>query len=298
MKLQIGLTILLFQLLGLTLIADQESPAQLSIVIENDAAFYTDRNYTGGIFTTYQHKNSPISYTLGLEVYTPDSNSAIVDATDHPYAGWLYLKTQYEQLKRENILTKIALSLGTTGKNTFAHQIQNYIHELLGVGTFEGWDTQIPGKFGYSVDFSLKYLIPNLSKVTSDFNFQTSIELFTTLGNIKRLVGVGPEIKLGYNVATFSDRVDPNKHFRLYAYANIYMTYVTSNYLLEGNNGRTVPGGTYDIQLENTVRKWTKGLVLGYKSLDITIYATSISHEYTTQEIEDRYGGVSASWKF
>tara|TARA_E500000178_G_C16933579_1_gene712900 strand:+ start:118 stop:357 length:240 start_codon:yes stop_codon:yes gene_type:complete len=71
MKLQILLTILLFQLPSLTLIADQESPAQLSIVIENDAAFYTDSDYTGGIFTTYQHKNSSISYTLGLEVYTP-----------------------------------------------------------------------------------------------------------------------------------------------------------------------------------------------------------------------------------
>ena len=125
MKLQILLTILLFQLPGLTLIADQESLAQLSIVIENDASFNTDRDYTGGVFTTYQHKNSPISYTLGLEVYTPDSYSAIVDVTDHPYAGWLYLKTQYVQLERENILTKIALSLGTTGKNTFAHQIQN-----------------------------------------------------------------------------------------------------------------------------------------------------------------------------
>lgn len=277
---------------------NQISPAQLSIIIENDAAFDTDRDYTGGIFTTYRPRNSSLSYTLGLEVYTPNSNSAIVDVTDHPYAGWLYLKTQYAQLHGEKALSKIALSLGTTGRNTFAHQIQNYIHELLGVGTFEGWDTQIPGKFGYSLDLSLKYLVHSLSKNTNGFDVQTSIEGFTTIGNIKKLVGIGPEVKMGYNIDRFNDKVDPNQNFRLYAYANIYTTYVSSNYLLQGNNGRTVPGGTYDIELERNVCKWSKGIVIGYKSFDLTVYTTSISHEYTTQEIKDRYGGISASWKF
>lgn len=275
----------------------EKSPAQLTVIVENDSPFKSDRFYTSGNFVSFTPENSRFNFTLGIEIYTPE-DAQTIDVTDHPYAGWLYFRTQYNKLINQNLLSSIALSLGTTGRNSFAHDLQNIVHEILSRDQFKGWDSQIPGKFGYSLDLSLEQLIPILSRNADGLDIQTTITGLATVGNIKTAVAIRPEIKLGYNIDALSDKTSSNKQFRLYVFNNFEATYVKDNYLLEGNNGRFFGNESYDIHIKSKVYKWSTGLALGFRNAEIKVYKTKTTKRFGAQAMDDRYGGIDVSWKF
>lgn len=275
----------------------EEGAGQFSFTFENDAFYDTDKDYTDGVFLLYTPKNSRFNFTLAQEMYTPKERDANIYPEDHPYAGWLYLKTEYKKLLTENFLPKIALSLGVTGKDSYAEDAQDLVHELLDDHEYEGWKYQIPERKGYSFDLSLNYLIPSLSVDTSFLDFQTIIFAFGTVGNIKNLGGAGSEIKFGYNVDKFSDKISSDKNFKLYSFASLKTYAVDSNYLIEGNNGRTIDGITYDVKLEKQVSQWSFGVVTGLGNTELKMYAVQYTKKYEAQVGNDRYAGITLSWK-
>lgn len=163
----------------------------LSLYVENDLFFRTDRNYTSGVRLAWVSpdieeqlgdecipawvqpindavreifalRRSPANQrnmviTLGQAMYTPgDRTRSDLIREDRPYAGWLYLGLGYNERRGSpgaalERLDSLEVNLGVVGPLALARQTQDLIHDLRGFARFAGWDHQLSNEPGVQV---------------------------------------------------------------------------------------------------------------------------------------------------
>lgn len=203
----------------------------ISLYVENDLFFRTDRNYTSGIRLAWVSPDiedhvgdecvpawvQPINaavrdvfalrlapahqrnmvITLGQAMYTPgDRSRGDLIREDRPYAGWLYLGLGYNERRKAGSaverLDSLEVNLGVVGPLALARQAQHLIHDLRGFERFAGWDNQLRNEPGLQIVAERKHRARHGSgRADAIAHYGVS------LGNVATYANAGLELRWG-----------------------------------------------------------------------------------------------------
>lgn len=142
-------------------------PWSLTLRLENDQPFDSDRHYTSGAGVAFarcvadEEALWPAllrlpgldragllaqSYDLGQVMVTPaDITRPDPDPRDRPYAGLLYLGVSWQRLD-EHHYSALKLITGVVGPASLAKQTQKLVHRFTDSPQPRGWDRQLRGE--------------------------------------------------------------------------------------------------------------------------------------------------------
>ena len=117
---------------------------------------------------------------------------------DSPYAGWLGVDFSV-QTKDDDALNAAAIAIGTTGRNAFAREAQDLVHDLRGIPNFNGWHHQVPGEATLNAYFlQRRRFAPDPEN--DDFAVDGFWEWRLGLGNFLTEIGTGAVVRFGWNL--------------------------------------------------------------------------------------------------
>jgi hypothetical protein len=209
-----------------------------SFTFENDLFFGTDKYYTNGAQISVKNRKDERSdatkailtnvcafagcdsdvfkqseIRFGQLMYTPvNISNPLPQPTDRPWAGMLYLASDYEFLsKNKDVLTTITGQVGVIGPHSFADKTQTWIHKTFDAPKPLGWSNQIGGQLGLLIAIEKRYELNKISRNFSkksdeiwanddDIQVRTNGYWRFVGGNIMTNAGVGLKITVGKNL--------------------------------------------------------------------------------------------------
>jgi len=321
---------------GLPVGAGAESKAAedrwtVSLQIENDRFTRTDRHYTNGVrasFLSPEDRNYPeaiarlwdrlplpvdrdhrrIEFALGQSMFTPeDIGRTDLIRDDRPYAGWLYgsmALLSYEEGDNAD-LESLELDLGVVGPASLAEQTQIKWHALIGTRDPRGWDNQLDNEPGFVLSYSRKWrrLAPE-----TFLGMQVDLTPHATLnlGNVLTSAAVGATLRLGVDLPSDfgpprirpslpgSALFDPDKPWAWYLFAGFEGRYVLHNIFLDGNTFRD----SHSVDKEPLVGDFQAGAAVTVGRMRLAYIYVLRTREFKQQNLHDRFGVISLSFKF
>lgn len=135
-------------------------------------------------------------FTLGQQIFTPeDRERTTLDPNDRPYAGWLYAGFGYHTQTRER-MNSFEVNLGIVGPAALGQEAQDFIHDLRGFETFEGWDNQLENELGVQLVYEHKYRW-HRSALPHRWEHETILHGGGSLGNVATYLNAGVEYRIG-----------------------------------------------------------------------------------------------------
>jgi len=316
--------------------ADEDGlpPGTFTLTVENDRFVNTDRHYTHGtrfgwvsdkttggpdvvrdtldmLYPLADVSGGRIGFTLGQSIFTPEDTATrdlVLD--DRPYAGWLYgAVALYAEADwtgptghEYTTLDSVELSLGVVGPASYADEVQNGWHEIIGVSRANGWDHQLDNEPAVALFFERKWRPDPLE--VGGFEADLIPHLGGSLGNVFTLANAGITFRIGENLKTdfgppqirpaFSGpgAVSPDTDWAWYLFAGAQGNAVGRNIFLDGNTF----SDSHSVDSKPFVGDFQFGAALVFE--DVRIAAT---HVYRTREFEgqsqaDRFGIISLSY--
>ena len=211
---------------------DAEIPTELAreagvftIYFENDYFGGSDRHYTNGAklswlsadlsdwgqegwrkgfidflpFVNRPEGQKNFGLAVGQNIYTPqDTELAIPDPADRPYAGWSYVELTFIS-KTERIMDTIAFQVGMVGPHSYAEQTQAKVHEWINNEKPAGWDYQLEDEVGVNVVYERKWRL-YARAIGDSFGVDFIPHVGGSLGNVQTYANTGGTVRLGFNV--------------------------------------------------------------------------------------------------
>lgn len=190
-------------------------------------------------------KQHAISYRVAQAMFTPadiDVEELIVE--DRPYAGLLLWRASTHHFDHQ-LSQRYGLTLGVVGPASGAEQVQNAIHQLIGVNQAEGWDHQLANElvFALSTEQLRRMHQGNLSqKIEYDWILAGRADA----GTLHSELGIGLGFRFGRNLdssfagAGIMPTRNPNPmtwslRREWHTFINLYASYVFNDITLDGN---------------------------------------------------------------
>lgn len=187
-------------------ISQEKFSKEISFVTDNDLYVSTirDRYYTSGIFLSYrtlaQKKEQNLEkrifeWKIGHEMYTP--YKAIVTSVlkhDRPFAGYLYGSFGINRVYKNNQTLNTAIQIGVLGSNSYAEELQEFIHNIYDFKKAEGWEYQI--KNAFALNFNAEYLKTVLNSKNNYFDITWINKL--NLGSVYTNISSGFYTRIGF----------------------------------------------------------------------------------------------------
>jgi lipid A 3-O-deacylase len=252
-----------------------------------------------------------LEFMLGQSLFTPrDLTRANPDPRDRPYVGWLYGGVRLLQESGQRMLENLELEAGIVGRHAFGKEVQNDWHQLIQLRGAEGWRFQLRDEPGLLLAYERKWRLP----MTQFGNVGLDIvpELGASLGNVFTYADAGALVRfgrgLGVDYGPVHLRPSPSgtawfdgaaaralDGFGWYLYLGAQGRAVGRNIFLDGNSFRD----SRSVDKLPFVGDLVAGLSLYCADavrLDIT--AMQRSAEFHGQDHQDRFGGVTLSFRF
>lgn len=306
----------------------------LTFQLDNDLFANTDQDYTNGARLTYITGERSASDFTDMEswlrsvqtrapdiitgLYAPDDpvynygfslTQLMFTPTDfepmepppgqHPYVGWLAFGFSLHA-KDGNATNSVELSLGTTGKNAFAKETQDFVHSVRGIEKFNGWDSQMPSEPTVNLFLTQKRRLFNDEPTDSFFGVDGFGEWRVALGNYRTSADIGFVSRLGFNLPiAFSDpRLGPTSYSH-----NIFDTNETDSevWSVYGMFGARGSGILHDISLDGPLfRDFEMGIskkgFVGEAYLGGAVrfkkWELSYMHTFRSKEFEEQPNGA------
>lgn len=298
-----------------------------SVTYENDLFAGTDRYYTSGIQLDWRSPTfSPqpwlswlTSSTLlfpqggttrwgasfGQSIFTPgDTVRRVPDATDRPYAGWLYgslslisyTPTEYGSVE---------LQLGVVGPSALGRQAQNGVHNLRNLPRANGWDYQLKDELGANLIFSRQWRW-NQELGFGGISAGLVPSVTASIGNVHSYASAGVVMRFGSNLtADFgpprsrpaisgSAFFEPEDRFSWYAFAGLEGRAIARNMFLDGNTWQQGPS----VNRLPWVADASIGLVMMFNRVRLTTSYTFRTREFSAQPQAAQFGSISLSFRF
>ncbi len=209
-------------LLLLVIISDTVRSETLSVSIDNDGPFGTDRDYTSGfqlsyskafrsgnsllanyspvaLFTNPKQNTNKWRVTAGQKIWTPTYLTIYEPVpNERPYSGLLYIQGDIISLSQSSIHA-FAFLAGITGPRSYAEHSQATIHRAAGFESPKGWDNQIEEKSIINLAYSNNYRIA-YSGARDSLSHELSIPTRITAGNFRSEVAMGAIWRWGKNL--------------------------------------------------------------------------------------------------
>jgi hypothetical protein len=338
----------------------QEAPVRWLVQWDNDLLAGSDRNYTNGARVAYirnldgdqrthnflqnslrrvsgtgedaflgdyrYRDGGPSRFSWGMGVtqlmFTPeDSNALTAPDGERPYAGWLGLEFSLH-VKNQSSTSSVTLSLGTTGKNSYADDAQNWIHENISNSPlYQGWDSQVPGEMTVNLHFDHKHKLGWLaSERNAAFRLDGYMEWGAAIGNFRTDAYLGGLLRGGFNlpdtyttprvqIGSYGHRLfieDPHEpgnwgNFSAFGFIGARGSAVLHDISLDGPVFRDFDTG---VDREPLVGELLVGFGFKLYEVDISVSRTFRSDEFEGQDENQQYGSVqvrapwSAPWRW
>ena len=249
------------------------------------------------------------SWGTGLTqlMYTPENcNAPTTPAGERPYAGWLGIEFSLNTSDRDSV-SGITLSIGTTGKYSFAEETQEWVHvNISDSEVFRGWDSQVPGEATLNLHFDQKEKIRFLES-TSDWPIQLDgyYECGAALGNFRTNAYIGaftrvgyklpntyatPRVQLGsYGHALFKPENETDALFSFHGFAGLRGTAVLHDITLDGPLFRDFDE---TVESEPFVAELIFGIAARISRVDLSVSQTTRSDEFKGQTDDHRFGSI------
>ncbi len=256
-----------------------DDTTRFGVVEENDSiGFDTDKYYTQGI--EFTHLGSDVAadsgwagpfdalsdlgpfdasgagqvsrryeILLGQSMFTPaDTSREDPDASDRPYAGWLYGGVGLIQDTDRRRLDHLELLAGIVGPSASGKKVQNDYHQFIGVDESRGWDEQLEDEPGLMLSYERKWRL--LQPISEGLAVDAIPELGVTVGNVMTYAEAGGLLRFGKNLeADYGPaRIRPGLSgtpyfnsdyldgpFGFYVFAGTQVRLVARNIFLDGN---------------------------------------------------------------
>jgi lipid A 3-O-deacylase len=316
----------------------------ISLYTENDKYFAgTDRNYTNGFklsalstnLRSFKDWDIPrllrniadqvdnfieperepkLGLSFGQNIYTPtDIETTAYQATDRPYAAWLYLGAAFHNYRpayrRDNGSRGPARSdvfevnFGMVGPAAIGRQVQNLVHELLDISTAKGWANQIHNEPGLNLIYEAKWRFSSTDARDhwgADFIPHAGV----CLGNVFTYANAGAEVRFGYRlpddfgtnlIRPSGDSNSGHRHrFSVFVFAGTEARAIARDITLDGNSWRNSPS----IDKKPFVYDVVGGVGFGFTHWQLTYTQARRSREFEGQAEPQDFGSLSASYFF
>jgi lipid A 3-O-deacylase len=306
-----------------------EDCAHAAFIIENDKPSGRDQYYTNGFLFAWSSRAyeppewlAPITgqagrfvagenlrwgLSFGQKMYTPrDTRARIPDPNDRPYAGWLYGALTLIS-SGETQLSSVELQLGVVGPSALGEQVQNIVHDVIGVRRSRGWDTQIKDEPGVNLVFS-RQVRSNWATGIDGISAGVVPSFSASLGNVHTYAGAGAMLRIGNALeadfgpprvrpvsagSVFYER-DAGEGLGWYVFAGLEGRVVARDVTLDGNTWRD----SRSVDREWLVGDASAGVAVMYGGWRLTATYTVRSHEFETQREAAQYGSFSIARRF
>jgi len=297
-------------------ISDDRTEKELGLIQRGLRRFSGD-DESFGIFKQITNFEDPskIRYNYGFSLtqlmYTPEDFASFEQPVDQRrYAGWLGLGMSLH-VKDDQVLNSIEFTLGTTGPNSGAEHTQDFIHDLKGSETFNGWDNQIPNEITGDLSFVQKRRAPFFTRGNGAVSMDGLTQWGLRLGTFRTEAQVGGFFRVGYNLPSdFSDpRLSDTAYSHRYFGHDAAYTGNWSVYTLYGTMAHAVAhDATLDGPLfhhfetgnrrEPFVGEVFTGLGVRYKSVEVSYVHTWRTQEYREQVSDSNFGSLAMRIRF
>ena len=255
----------------------------LTFYLDNDLFTGTDRNYTNGVRASWisgERKVSDIGsvqrflrrlsgdrdsfelvkrmtgfedldevrYNFGFSLtqlmFTPVNDKFPGQPPgERPYAGWTGVGFSLHAMD-DRVLNSVQLSLGVVGPDALGEEAQDFVHDVIGVGKFNGWDSQVPNELTIGLHFGQKRRLDLHRKEWEEGSFRVDgvADWSVALGNFRTGVEAGLFFRAGHNLpADVSDpRLSETAYSHRYFRNSIEAEGRFSAYVLFGTRGKVV----------------------------------------------------------
>lgn len=320
------MTVMAIVCIAATPAAAAETPkgGTVSLVLENDVFYNSDRDYTSGVAIIVVPKDSAPppwalkfaralpwfpregsvrhGYAFGQNMYTP-ADITLVDPprSDRPYAGWLYA-TIGLAIETERRFDHLALSAGIVGPASLAEQTQKAVHKLIGSPEPRGWDTQLRNEPGVVLTYQRGWR--TLAVDSPDgFDFDLTTHLGGALGNVHTYANTGLTFRYGKNLSVDygPPRIQPSApgsiffapadKFAWYLFAGIEGRAVARNIFLDGNTFRD----SRSVDKEPFIGDLHFGLSFAWRDVRLSYTHVMLTHQFKGQTGRNEFGAISLS---
>ncbi|WP_158654731.1 MULTISPECIES: lipid A deacylase LpxR family protein [unclassified Helicobacter] len=293
-----------------------------SIITQNDSYFsvYIDRYYTTGQGLLYSSKEgsykfldflglvkgvSSFSVAINQSIYAPKDRKAIFpEYKSHPYGGYTNVGFFWHH-RSKDILENIGIRIGVTGRISFAQEVQDFVHGLIGSIILRGWDTQIHNEFILNGHYDWTYRY----KIADFWNFSLDMlpNVEFALGNANIYAKGGVVFRIGRNLETTflpqgiageNGGLNTGRVFKdgvgYYLFFGVNGGYVARKLFIQGNS--------FSSYQRADLIHWVGSLVAGISivsgRMSFTYQAVYTSKEFQKQDMAHGIGSLNFSWSF
>lgn len=182
---------------------EPEPKHHLRALFENDSVSGQDCNYTHGTRVDYAQllpSGNAWGLSLTQNIYTPEKHTSHGVARQHPYCGYLALGAGYMQ-RGEDFGCTTELQVGVTGRPSLAGQVQNGLHKIFHMDTWDGWHDQIRSEVTLQLtsrqDWRLRWLE---SSPAASWETDGLVYLRESLGTFNISGTMGVSFRIGHNL--------------------------------------------------------------------------------------------------
>lgn len=313
--------------------AGETEHGTLSVLVENDVFFDTDRDYTNGLMLSYTlgpdstpawlddaacalpFFDAPSGdcsgrqvrrvIELGQNIYTPtDITLPNPPLTERPYAGFLYLGLGFVTDDMEE-QQQLRLQLGVVGPASLAEETQTWFHGVIGAHRPRGWHTQLKNEPALVLTYERSW-----RGFRSGELFGLGVDLSPhaggAIGNVYDYVNAGAAVRVGLNLPQDfgPPRIDPSlpgssfhqpsPDLSAYLFAGVDGRAIGRNLFLDGNSF----AASRHVAKNPLVGDLEFGWVLAYERLQVAFTHVFRTKEYHTQPGVDQFGSVTVSYTF
>src|SRR5215471_2738308 len=249
-----------------------EKHGSLSLLVENDLFYDTDRDYTAGqqINYTTAPDDTPeglvdfahwlplltdkgdvrTTFEFGQDIFTPaDTLSVVPPTTQRPYAGYLYLGMML-LANTDTRLDQLEFQTGVIGPAALGRDAQAFVHSIWGIRKPAGWHYQLRNEPTLEITYQRSYKIIDPQSTLGHF-FDLEPHIGAAVGNVYDYVDGGALARLGINLnQDFGAplRMEPalpgssftiGDDFSAYIFAGVDGRALARNIFLDGNSFKT-----------------------------------------------------------
>lgn len=304
--------------------SDVPKTSVLTLMVENDLFYHSDRDYTNGIALAWGPSPEPTpdwalsiarlvpwfpkegevghGYAIGQNMYTPrDITVANPPPNDRPYGGWLY-GSMGMGIETGRQLDLVTLTLGVVGPASKAEQAQKAVHKIVGSPQPQGWDTQLKNELGILLTYQRSWralATTNLDGLAIDLTPDAGF----ALGNVYTYANTGLTLRYGKNLTMDYGpaRIQPStlgtgyfatkENFTWYLFTGYEMRAVARNIFLDGNTFQS----SRSVNKEPFVGDFQWGFVTVWRGVRMTYTHVVRTREFKTQGGNDQFGAFSIS---
>ena len=309
-----------------------EDKATLSLTIENDSFFGTDRYYTQGTRLQYMHRPNSVPTFIGntltnflplgmsvertrigvavaQEFYTPSHITGTAPIlTDRPYAGWIHGSIILRRFGAVDPIPGLAvqdefeMDLGVVGPESLSEETQKWWHNLWGYAQPRGWDNQLKTEPVFQFYLTRAYRFGVETK--NYWGLECIPHGKLALGSVYDYAEVGMTLRAGYNLPrdfirspleSFSTQPSDNPpSWSAYVFTGMDGRGVAHNMFLDGSNWRS----SQSIAKENLVADFRAGGAIRYKDIEFVVSAVHRTREFKGQVADENFLSITTQWHF